>query len=278
MIEKLTNSWELVKASAHVLQKDKELIVFPLVSGFALILVTISFFVPLAFFGDLSVPGNGAGPLAYGVYFVFYVVQSFVIFFCNSALVGAVMIRLDGGNPTLGDGFRIAFKRLGPIFGYAVIASTVGLILKAVSERSGLLGRIVIGLVGFAWNLATYLVVPVLVTHDIGPLEAIQESARTLRKTWGEQLIGNTGIGFVFGLVSLAWAAINLPLLFLAISAGQAVLIGVVVASLVLGFLLIGLINATLSGIYSAALYRFASTGQGGPFATAKLESAFMPR
>ena len=103
-----------------------------------------------------------------------------MIFFCNTALVGAALIRLRGGDPTVADGFRIAASRVGPILGYALIAATVGMVLRAISERSGFLGRLVVSLVGFAWNLATFLVVPVLVVEDVGPIEAVQRSASYL--------------------------------------------------------------------------------------------------
>ena len=41
------------------------------------------------------------------VAFVFYVLAYFVAIFFNTALVGAAMIRMDGGNPTLRDGLAI---------------------------------------------------------------------------------------------------------------------------------------------------------------------------
>ena len=58
-------------------------------------------------------------------------------------------------------------------------------------------------IIGFAWSVATFLVVPVLVVEKVGPLDAIKRSASLLRKTWGEQLVGNFGIGLVFGLLVL---------------------------------------------------------------------------
>jgi len=95
---------------------------------------------------------------------VFYVVAYFITLFFNTALVGAAMIRMDGGNPSLGDGLRIAWERKGRIFGYACIAATVGLLLRSLEEKVGWLGRLVVKLIGVGWALATFLVVPVLVT------------------------------------------------------------------------------------------------------------------
>ena len=52
----------------------------------------------LPLFGLASIDGLSEGS-AYSAAFLFYVVQYFVIFFCNTALVGAAMIRLRGGDP-----------------------------------------------------------------------------------------------------------------------------------------------------------------------------------
>ena len=279
MFQKLSNSWELVKASAHVLRADKELIVFPMISGLALVLVSASFVAPLFLFGSgFSIPEEGASVLAYVGLFVFYLVQYTVIFFFNSALVGAAMIRLEGGDPTVGDGLRIAFKHLGSILGYAAIAATVGVILKTARERSGGLGKFIVGLVGMAWNLATFLVVPVLVTQNVGPIEAIKRSAAILKKTWGEQVVGNAGIGLVFGFLSFVTVILFIPIFVLTVPTGNPWLIGAVATTLVGILLTLGLVNATLSGIYQAALYRFASGQDSGRFDDQLLRGAFRPK
>ena len=280
MLQKLRNSWELVKASARVLEADKELIVFPAVSGIALVLVTATFFLPVYFFaGSASVAAEGTGPVGWVLLFAFYVVQYSVIIFFNSALVGAALIRLDGGDPTLADGLRIARERLGAILGYAVIAATVGLVLRSARERSdNLLTKLAASLAGVAWSLATFLVVPVLVSRNVGPIDALKESASILKRTWGEQIAGNMGIGMIFGAVMLALGLLALPAVLLPAISGLpwlAVGAGVVFA---LAFLLVGLLNATLSGIYSAALYRYATRGDSRMFDGALLQNAFVPK
>jgi hypothetical protein len=201
-----------------------------------------------------------------------------VIFFANTALVGAAMIRLRGGDPTVGDGFRIAASRMGPILGYALIAATVGMILKAVSQKSRGLGRVIISLIGFAWNVATYLVVPVLAVENVGPIEAIQRSAALLRRTWGEQIAGNLGLGAIFTLVYLAVIVVLVPFFILALNAESAVMIIAVIGLFVLALMVIGLIQSTLEGIYAAAVYQYATTGQVGVFFNEQLvRGAFRP-
>lgn len=274
MFQKLTNSWELVKASAGVLRADKELMLFPVVSAGLSVLVLVTFAVPTFMAGvfDAAATDGRFPVLGYVVGFLFYVVQYFVIFFCNTALVGAALIRLRGGDPTVGDGFRLAISRVGPILGYALIAATVGLILRSISERSGWLGKMVVSMIGLAWNLATFLVVPVLAAENIGPIEAVQKSAAYLKKTWGEQIVGNAGMGAVFGLMTFGTVASGVALLIAAVAMEMPWLVAVVVGvGLVLTLVAISLVGATLGGIYSAALYRYAAEGDAGSFFSADM-------
>jgi hypothetical protein len=279
VFDKLANSWDLVKASAAVLRADTELLLFPVISAVLSILVVVTFFVPAVLTGFITAGQGEASALSGGAYafiLLFYVVQYFVIFFCNTALVGAAMIRLRGGDPTVADGFSIAASRIQPILGYAFIAATIGMLLRAISERSGLLGRLVVGLVGLAWNLATFLVVPVLVVEDVGPIEAIQRSAGYLKQTWGEQIAGNIGMGLFFGLLSLGTLAAGVALLLAAAATESAVLIIFVAVCLLMAFVAIALVSSALSGIYAAAVYRYAAEGEtGGFFTPAMVKSAF---
>ncbi|WP_322794381.1 DUF6159 family protein [Bellilinea sp.] len=267
-MEKLRNSWELVKASFRVLLADKELVVFPIVSAIGTLIVTLTFALPMFLSGLVdSLFSDNIQILGFLVIFLFYIVQYTVIFFANTALVGAAVIRLRGGNPTVGQGFQIAFSRLLNIIGYALIAATVGMILRAVSERSRGLGRFAISLIGFAWNVATFLVVPVLAVEGVGPIEAIKRSVYLLRKTWGEQIAGNIGIGTVFGLISFGIIMLGMVFAGLAFIAleSAALAIGIFVL-MVIALILIGLINSTLSGVYAAAVYQYAETGHTGGF------------
>ena len=265
MFERLSRSWGLIKASAGVLAKDKELLVFPLLSAACTLLVAAAFLLPALGLGALDGlrSGGGVSFAAYLLAFLFYLAQYFVIFFFNTALVGAAMIRLEGGDPTLRDGLRIASGKLVPILGYAAIAATVGMLLRAVQERAGFIGKLVSGALGVAWTLASFLVVPVLVTRDIGPIDAVKESALLLKKTWGENLIGQGGVGLVFGLLFFVLALVGVAAIVAAALTGSGTLIVLVVALVIAALLLAALIQAALSGIYSAALYRYA-VGEGG--------------
>jgi hypothetical protein len=280
MFARLSNSWELVKASWAVLRADKELIVFPLVSAVVSLIVLITFAVPMllsGLFEAMFAEEFGAVRIiGYAVAFVFYQVQYFVIIFANTALVGAAMIRLDGGDPTVRDGFRIAWQHVGAIFGYAMISATVGLILRWLARR-GVIGRIVSSFIGLAWGMATFLVIPILVVEDVGPVEGVKRSAKMLRDTWGEQIAGNISIGLVFGLLIVLTAVVGVAVTVGLFMLTESIVLIVMSTSLFVGVTaVLILISSTLSGIYSAAVYRFAAGKKSDQFFSEELvESAF---
>jgi hypothetical protein len=283
MFDRLSRSWRLFKASASVLVQDQELLLFPLISLAALFVLALSFAAPVigvAFMGGFNAHGGGGMRIAgYVLAFLFYFSQYFIIFFFNTALVGAAMIRLDGGTPTFRDGMRIASDRIGAIATYALIAATVGLILRVIQERAGFIGRIVVALLGFAWSVATYLVVPVLAVRKVSAFDAVKESANLIKATWGENVIGQMGLGAVFSFVFLGVIGLGILLVAAAVMTHSvaAIVIALIVCILLLG--ITGLVHTALTGIYSAALYRWATTGEDTMgFHPDTLRLAFAPR
>ncbi len=83
------------------------------------------------------------------------------------------------------------------------MTATVTMVLQAIEERFGIIGTIVARLVGLAWNLVTFLVVPILVLEDLGVGDALKRSKDLFKKTWGENVIGQFGLGAVGMLASL---------------------------------------------------------------------------
>jgi hypothetical protein len=258
--------------------------VLPFISMLGVMLVSIVFFVPAYFTGLLDDVGgdrlSGQNMLAYAVLFLYYLVMYTIIIFSNVALVGAAMMRLRGEDPTVRDGLRIAMQHLPQILGYAAISATVGLVLKAIRDESGILGKIVALVVNVAWNLVTFLVIPVLVVENVGPIEGIKRSTALLRRTWGEQVVANGGVGLVLGLITFAViVVIGLPLFILASTSNSTALMLLVVAIVVLLVMAISLFGSALGGVFQAALYNYASTGTAGQgFDEHLVRDAFSPK
>jgi hypothetical protein len=264
-VSRFARSWQLIQASWDVLRADNALLILPALSGLATTALSVSFAaLAMSDVNTLSaIHGskflNGLGPL-YAWAFCWYVVQYFVVIFFNTALVGAAIALLEGGQPTVGVALKLAFSRIGAVLGYAVISATIGVLLQALAERLGLLGRLIEATLGLAWTAATFLVVPILAAEGIGPWQAIERSTALLRRTWGENLIGNVGISLVTSMVSGAVGLIGFGGSMLLFQLNP-VLGAVLLLASITTLLLIVLVAAALSAIYAAAVYHYAVVG-----------------
>ena len=280
MFAKISYTWALMRASWDVLKKDKTLLLFPMMSGICCVVVLLSFAVPIFVAGAWHPPVRGASQVDvtvyYGILFLFYIANFFVITFFNTAIISCAMLRMAGGSPTVGDGFREAAARLPQIAGWALLSATVGLVLRIIEDRSKWVGRLVAGLLGMAWTVTSFMVVPIIVAERKGPFAALKGSTEVLRKTWGEQLVGSFSFGAVFGLLSLPAVA----MIIVAIALHNAVLIMLSIA-LAVGYLIVlSLVQSALQSIFQAAVYLYAYNNGMAPegFDPDLLASAMQPK
>jgi hypothetical protein len=270
---RISRSWDLVEQSFRVLWADKELMFFPVLSGISCAIVT---FLLLASGALIFAPALGnlqalfprgnpqaivRSPEAMAAIFTLYLANYFVIIFFNVALVGVANSRLTGGNWKFDQGLQLAWQRKWVILQWAFIAATVGMVLRAISERAGFIGRIVVGLIGVAWNLACYFVVPVLAFEDLSPGSALYRSAELFKSTWGEKVVGGFSLGLIFFLLTLPGVAIWVGSIQFWGSTGM--LAGGIFMGLY--FLLLSVMSSAVQGIFNAALYRYACDQQVPP-------------
>lgn len=271
---RFSRSWQMFKASWRVLRSRKELAVFPILSGAAGLLTAIVFLTPAVFTVDFDSEGNGATVGTYLLLGAFYLVSAYVAIFFNAALVSQAHIALKGGDPSVAGGLRTAGSMAGRLFPWALLSATVSVIIRAIEERLGFLGRLIGGLIGMAWNLVTYLVLPVMVLEEARTKQAVKRSAELFRNTWGENVLGNVGIGAIGFLLFLPC----LVLVGLGVAAGGAVA-WVFFGLAVLWFLASIVVTSALSGIYQTALYHYAAErAVPQEFAGTDLGHAFPPK
>jgi hypothetical protein len=267
---KFSRSWELVKQSFAILRSDKQLMLFPVLSAVTCLFVTAV----IATGGTFMLLPARAAALAAGErfqpnqspvfllgMFTLYVANYFIMVFFNVALVGVANSRLMGGSWTFRDGIELAWARKGTILQWALVAATVGMVLRTIEERMGIIGRIIMRIIGIAWTLACYFVVPVLAFEDLTPFQAVKRSSKLFRDTWGEKVVG----GFSLSLVSLVLLLPGFGLWIAAMFLGgiQGLLIGTVL--MVLYFLLLSVFMSAVQGVFNAALYRYACFKQVPP-------------
>lgn len=286
---RFANSWQTVKASWNVLQKDKELVLFPIFSGIASILVVISFVAPTAVSGLLSRAVEGSDQNASTIitllYFAMYLTLAFVTIYFNAALISGANERLAGGDPTIRSSLRGANARLGKIFLWAMFAGTVSLLIhllqSAARQRNNIVGQILASIVGTAWALLTFFAIPVVLFEDKGVFASLKRSGQMFKQTWGETLVGQFGIGLVFGIFSFLIVLATAFGIYASVSlvGFNLPLVAAIAVSGIILLLLVTIVGSALGAIYKVALYRFAAERQVSPgFPAPMIEHAYSSR
>ena len=247
---RLSNGWRIALNSFAVLKENKQLILFPILSGISMILVISSFAVALfaASGWDTDNLEQYGTVTNYIVLFLYYVVNYFIIVFFNTALVHCTHLYFKGEEVTIGKGLRFSMSRIGVIFSWAVFAATVGTLLRLLQDNLGWLGKIITGLIGIVWSVTTFFVVPVIAYENLGAIAAFKRSATLMKEKWGESL----GATFSFGIVQM------LAIFLLIIPAGLAgyllhPLVGIVL--FILGVFTILVVMSAARTIFVSAVY-----------------------
>ena len=258
-------SKKILSAAWSQLRQDKSLIALPVIGGI-LSMLSIATIAGIGFIAGAfsNVTQNSTGqtsPTSIAAYVVGAVIAyattvSAVFFQC--AVISGAEERLAGGDPTVGSAMRAAAKHLPKILLWSLVATTVGLILRALSQQKNIGTQIVSAFAGFAWAIATFFVLPVIVVEGRGPIKSISRSSELMKATWGSVLRTNIRYGIKVFLVVVGLFAAMFGGGALATSSHSAWPLLITVAALIaLGVLCVVL--SALNGYVRVMLYRYAT-------------------
>ncbi len=268
-MDRIRNSWTLAKSSWGVLQKDKELALLPLMSFFIGVAAAAIFFVPALLTAD---DDGGLGGLGYLLMAMGALVFTFISVFFQGALVHGANERLTGGDPTVSSAISGAMGRVHRLAPWAFVVVTINLIIRALRDRLPL-GNFIGALAEGAWEVLTFLVMPIMIIEDIGPIDAVKKSSAYFKRTWGENLAARVG----FGLLGIAAMLPAIVLIGIGFSVGGIVTV-LFVAIAVVWIAVVAASMAALNAIFQTALYWFAVQGTVAEGFGGELESAFGQR
>jgi hypothetical protein len=284
MFAAIRRSFTLIKESYKLLRHDPELIWLSIGSFIAvgvLVLVLGGFGLSI---GVVDADTESVKSSVYVLLGIGYFTTSFVIIYFQVALVAAVMHRMDGGDPNISYAISQSNHRLGAIVVWALISATVGLILKALENAArqregigGMIASIMVGILGFAWSLMVFFVIPVIVAEDAKGFQAIRRSSNVLKAKWGEAVIGNQGIGLLTFLAIFIFAGIPVFLGLAAINSSVVLGGGLIAVGAAIGMFLAAA-GSALDSTYRAVLYEYATKGEVGTFSREVIDSAFRPK
>lgn len=272
--DRLKNGWELAKVSLNTINDNRELLLFPIFSTISLILILATFFGGTYFLVGDSIEGvlgneNISDIFAYAMIFIYYLINFFIVVFFNSALIHCAMKYFDGAPTSLGDGFQFALSRIGKIFSWAIVSATVGTILQVITQ-SGRIGEFISSLIGAAWSILTFFVVPVLIYEDKSVFASIKSSTNMMKAKWGESLGGNVSFSLIMILGLIGAIGTGFVLGYLHPIVGLSV-----------GFILVILVFTVISAaktVFVAAVYNHVNGRPIGDFDSDILDSAFIPK
>ncbi len=268
---RLSRGWQLTKVSWATLRSDRSLGAFPVLAAIAGILLAAAFGAPAALLWSDDMNVVAIIVAAVGIYAI-----TFAAIFFNVALAGAAGQVLDGEDATVASGMAVARANIGAVAGWAGMVASINIIVRALQDRAGPLGDILLGGLLVAWNLVTFLAVPVIAAEGTGPITTLKRAAHIFRERWGEQVTGQFAIGGLIFLVAILPAIVVAAI---GIVSGNVVAMVITITLAAIVIIVASIVSAALSQIFAVALYRYAiGEGSTGRFTEADLSSAVRPR
>jgi hypothetical protein len=212
----------------------------------------------------ISHPIAGRGSLWRSVFLLpIYLISMFLATFFNVAFYSEIIAALNGKGVSFRRGLGVARSRLPSILAWSLFAGLVGWLIRAIEERLPFFARIVTGIIGIAWSIAAVFAIPVIIQQQPmrNPLKILQQSAMTLKRAWGEGLIGY--VGFSAGSVVVVGCSL-LPLALAIVLAVllKSVWLGVIAGAMWLfSLFFLAYVSGVASNVYRCALYLYAAEG-----------------
>jgi hypothetical protein len=251
---RISNTFRMIKSCVEVLKKDKELILFPIMAAFSVLILAFIFWS----MGLIDIQEQGTNENTSFAQFIpeiilLFTANFFIVFF-NSALISGALHRLRGGDPNVGSAMNHAIKHIHHIFIWSIIVTIVAILIAAIKgdrrQGGGFMRQLFGSMLQAGWTMMTFFVVPIIVAENITPISAIKKSSRMFKQTWGDQVTANFGFGIIQIVAIVISGAIGW--FFGLLNPTLGIGVGVLFAALSIS------ITYTLEGIYKAALYEFA--------------------
>jgi hypothetical protein len=255
VVGRFKTGFVLTKQSVEMLWNNPRLAVFPAVSGAASLAFIAALLAPLL--GVFVLDADGAVAVV-GLLTVagLYLGTAFISAFFAAALVDQTRAVLDGDEPSLRQGVRAAWGVKRQLFVWAIISATVGFVLDTINESSNSgVTQIISAVIGMAWTVLTFFVVPVIVFERPSVRGMFTRSGELFKQTYGETPISLIGTAVLALLLGLPLLGPGLYALF------ELELLAVGIPLVVAGLAVVQLTAYTLRGIVKTGLYFYAAEG-----------------
>ncbi len=245
------NGFLFLRFAVNFLRKNKDLIVFPIISLVAsMLIIVFCLGFGFAFIEPLKQLENVGLILGIVFLFIAYFCLAFIVLFFNASLFACTLLRLQGREASLKDGMKIAFQRKKSLFSWCTLSASVGVAIQGLENLNSMVADILSLIIGLSWGIASYFIIPILLLEDVGPFQALKLGFKVFGKGWRKTI----AVNFILSLIMIAIIGlISLAVYYSPDLNVVAMEIGVVL--LVLSWLSIIIIRGVFSCIVTSGLY-----------------------
>ncbi|KTD81767.1 DUF6159 family protein [Legionella waltersii] len=257
MYRKKVGAIILIQAAWDVLKSNKYMMIFPLLSLISVVLILCSFTQSFTQMMNFSEPTS---ILEYAKLWLFYFINYFIITFFNVGLTCCALRRMKNESASFKDGILEACKKVHQILGWSLFFASVALIIRIIEDKSSWVADFIMNILESAFTLASYLMIPVMVAENKNPFAALKGSAELFKKTWGNQIKGEIGMGLYF--ILFAAPAILLFVIGITTFGDSPSIMSIFITLGVAYLLILWVAQAALDTVYRGALYVYSKTGE----------------
>ncbi len=259
MTQLIKKSNQLIYQSIKIVRHQKKLIIFPLISSIIILLLFSLIITPIITYEktQIEIYKNQYHIIiwAYILILLFLFIVHQITFYFNAAFIHCVNQYFKKKPVLLMEGIKASNTHFFKLYSWNLYASTVGIMInlfQAMLQGFTFYKQIFQGL---SWIIATYLVIPIIMTHKTGPIKSIKHSAKLIRNTWGYNL--KTNFGSLPFLLLARFLAL-LPLIIGLINGNHKnIIIGMAITLLLIVFTTV--VNSIANTVLASALYLYAS-------------------
>jgi hypothetical protein len=174
----------------------------------------------------------------------------------QAVIVAAATDVLSGRRTSLSTAWRTTVNQLPRLVLFGIVYAAERTLTSLLRGRRWSVGTLAANTIDRAWDFATFLAIPVLLYEDVPVFRAVKRSGTLVAKRWGVQLTARSVLGFALFIVVMPLLIVGGLLMSVSEPAGFLVIVGSLLAMFAM--------SGALTGVLSAALYRFGTTGEVG--------------
>lgn len=177
LIQGFQNSCYFLRSSLKFLKKNPDLIILPVLSIMALVILLFSLIKVLIYFQvNQSI-------FIMGLVLIYFLL-AFVALIFNAALVACAIQRLQEGKLSLFQALLLSLKKVGALFKWTMISATFSVLFSSLEHLSTALAKLLASIFGFSWTVNTHFVLPIMMDENLSPIAAFKQSIQRVGKGW----------------------------------------------------------------------------------------------